>query len=60
MCNLHKVQGEDDDPLKPASVYPWVEVEPEQQPFITSAVFESWPLCCPVPVKLPGEGVQTA
>ena len=61
-CNLHRVHIADGDELKPLVVYPWAEVVPEQQLFISSSVvFASWVVCIPVPLTLPSEsGLQVS
>ena len=60
-CNLHTVHIADGDASKLPVVYPWAEVVPEQQLFISSVVFASWAVCIPVPLTLPGEsGVQVS
>ena len=61
-CNLHRVHGADDDPLKPVVVYPSEVLAPEQHSFSKLfVVIESVPVCIPVPLTLPGEsGVQVA
>ena len=60
-CNLHTVHIADGDESEPPVVYPWAELVPEQQSFLSSVVFASWVVCIPVPFMLPDEsGVQVS